>query len=73
MNRSKENGRGGQRGRGDKKKGSPKCYSWELNQMMEEMRALEMKLFIHESDEAFRMPTKEVRPEDPDCEKAETK
>ena len=66
---SKEN----RRDRGDKKKGAPqKYYSWDLNQMMEEMKALEMKLFIHESDEAFQMLTQEAYPEDPDCEEAQT-
>ena len=49
-------------------------FAWELVRVNEETRMLKIKFFLHDDNETFRKleQGKKLRPEDPDCEEAET-
>ncbi|MDE7262358.1 MAG: hypothetical protein K2N78_09950 [Oscillospiraceae bacterium] len=69
---SKEDRQSGRHGSGDEMEESTEYYSWQLNPILEEMRRLELQMFMHESTELLLMlrEMEKPRPEDPDSEKA---
>ena len=58
----------------EKMKESEEYYSYNLNGIIQEMKMLEMKILLHESDEAYRMmkQAEEACPEDAEGKKEES-